>query len=113
MTAVAVPLIVIGTVTAVVTTLLKLALTVTVCVPLLPSVVEAVVVSKEMVGKATSSLVIVWVWVVLDPKVAPVGVPMVSMTVSLDSIVVSPTTLKLALPVVLPAAMVIEVGALV
>ncbi len=47
------------------------------------------------------------------PKVAPVGVPMVSMTVSLDSMVVSPTTLKLALPVLLPAAMVIEVGALV
>ena len=90
--------------------LLKLALTVTVCVLLLPSVMEAAEVAKETVG--ASSLVIVWVWVVLVPKVAPVGVPMVSMIVSLDSLVVSPTTLKLALPVVLPAAMVIEVGAL-
>ena len=63
MTAVAVLLAatVIGTVTAVVVVLLKLALTVTVCVPLLPSVVEAVVVLKETVGNATSSFVIVWV----------------------------------------------------
>ena len=34
-----------------------------------------------------------------------------STTVSFDSKVVSPTTLKLALPEVLPAAIVIEVGA--
>ena len=43
------PLTVIGTVTAVVATLLKLALTVTVCVPLLPSVVEAVVVQESLI----------------------------------------------------------------
>ena len=72
---------------------------------------EAVVVVKETVGKATSSFTIVSVKVVLVPKVAPVGVPMVRTTVSLDSTVVSPTILKLALPVVLPAAMVIEDGA--
>ena len=45
------------------------------------------------------------------PKVTPVGVPMVRTTVSFDSTVVSPTTLKLALPVKLLAAIVITVGA--
>ena len=38
---------------------------------------------------------------------------MVSTTVSLDSKVVSPTTLKLVLPEVLPIGMEMEVGALV
>ena len=47
------------------------------------------------------------------PKVAPVGVPIVRITVSFDSTVGSPTTLKLTLPVVLPAAIVMEVGGLV
>ena len=50
MTAVAVPLTVIGTVTVDAAAPLRLALTVTVCVLLLPSVVEAVVDVNKTVG---------------------------------------------------------------
>ena len=60
-----------------------------------------------------SSFTIVWVKVVLAPRVALVGVPMVSTVVSLGSTTVSPSTEKLALAVVWPAAMVIVVVGLV
>ena len=43
-------------------------------------------------------------------KMAPVGVPIVRVAVSTPSYVLSPRTVKLAVPVIRPAAIVMEVG---
>ena len=62
---------------------------------------------------AESSFVIVAVWTVVAPRVALVGVPMVRITVSSGSTVVSLVMVIVAVPVVLPAAMVIGLAVIV
>ena len=102
---------VIGTITSALDGFVKLAETKTACEePLLPSLVVRAVETKETVGSG-SSLVMVWVKVELPPKVAPLGVPMTRVTVSLGSYVLSFRTEKLAVQLVLPTGIVMEEGA--
>ena len=53
------------------------------------------------------------VWTVVTPFVALVGVPIVTITVSLASSIVSPVIVMVALPVVESAAMVIGLAVMV
>jgi hypothetical protein len=59
---------------------------------------------------AVSSSVMVAVWTVVAPSVAFVGVPIVRMTVSSVSSTVSAVIIMVAVPVVAPAAIVIELA---